>query len=145
MKYNELPDQDSLSYLETPKYSLGKVFEINHSSDKVMRYTLLFHERLVKELISRKLYFKSKTNIYGISYFCTPRKAFIWLGAYPETMTLRYFTGGRRIDGLEPGPWINKQDGLGSTPLHISSDRDLENGIRIAIESYGLTVNFTSL
>jgi len=145
MKYYEFVDPETLSYLDTPKYSLSEVFEVNHSSDEVKKYTLIFHDKLVKELNRRKLFFKSKTNIYGISYFCTPRKAFIWLGAIPETMTLRYFTGGRRIAGLEPGPWINKQDDQGSKPLHVNSDRDLEEAIRIALESYKISHAWTSL
>lgn len=143
MKYNAIFNPGTLSYLETPKYSLSEVFETNHSSDEVKKYTLLFHETLINELNHRKLYFKSKTNHYGISYFCTPRKAFIWLSAFPETMSLRYFTGGKRILGLEPGIWINKQDGLGSKPLHVSSERDLEGAIRIALDSYWITLNYT--
>jgi len=145
MKYTEIINPWTLSCLETPKYSLSDVFEFNHSSDEVKKYTLLFRDKLIKELNQRRLYFKSKTNIYGISYFCTPRKAFILLGAFPETMSLRYFTGGKRIAGLEPGIWINKQDGLGSKPLHVYSDRDLEEAIRIALESYKISHAWTSL
>ena len=143
MKYNAIFNPGNLSYLETPKYSLSEVFETNHSSDEVKKYTLIFHEKLIKELNHKRLFFKSRTNIYGISYFCTPRKAFIWLNASPKTMTLRYFTGGKKIVGLEAGPWINKQDGLGSKPLHVNSEKDLEGAIRIALDSYWVTLNYT--
>jgi len=143
MNYREFIDPETLSYLETPKYSLSKVFEHHHSSDEVKKYTLLFHDKLIKELIHKRLYFRARTNFYGISYFCTPRKVFVWLSTFPETLSLRYYTGGKRIQGLKPGPWINKQDGLGSTPLHVCSDQNLEEAIRIALESYRITVELT--
>jgi hypothetical protein len=81
----------------------------------------------------------ARTQKYGVTYYATQRKAFIYVSFRKASLSLTFYTGGQAISGLQKATWYSKQDGRGGR-FHIQSTADIPIAIEYGRQSYSIAV-----
>jgi hypothetical protein len=129
---------NNIRELDQTKHHLDQILENQKASDDVKRLVYEFHSRLLAKLDANKEFTFARTNSIGITYFCNPKKAFIFLSVNQQFLTLKCFTGEKSINGIGKGIWINKNDNHGSTPFRIPDNKALQQALDLSVEAFNI-------
>jgi len=133
-------DTDFLLY-ETG-HSLKNILE--QSSPHVSLLFQQFHNEIRK--FSDEVFAKgynqiwARTHKYGLSYFASEKKAFIFLNVRKSFISLILYTGGQEIHGVVAGNWITGDDKKGGK-IQINDDQDILNAVTAAKAAYFIAAN----
>ena len=129
--------------LEQQKHFIEQIFENQNTDPSVRKILLSFHEELSLYLNSKGLEWLARTHKIGITYFYNKRKAFLFINVFRDFITVKYFTGNEKIEGLGKGIWLNREDNLGSNPFRVVDTASLRQAVQYAIKAYEIAMNWT--
>lgn len=128
-------------FINESKYSLESRFRQASASSVTKQLVEQFNygiEQLAKEL-NMNLF--ARTHVLGLTYFATQRKSFMYLNIYQDFLTLKFYTGGSNIDGLQKGNYNAREDNCGSEPFRITDDATLRKSLVFARQSLRITAD----
>ena len=128
--------------LDQSRHILNKIIEQQKASDNVIKLLYKFHDRLLSQSYKNDKFPIARTHSIGITYFCHPKKAFLFLNIHQQFLTLKFFTGAKTIQGVKKGAWLNKSDNLGSNPFHVQDEISLTNALSHSLEAFGIAANW---
>jgi hypothetical protein len=64
------------------------------------------------------------------------------LNIHQKSVSARFFTGNKRIEGLKKANWVNKGDNLGSETFRIVDEATLSQAVRFALKAYEISVDW---
>ena len=133
-------DPDFLLY-ETG-HSLKNILE--QSSSHVRSLFQKFHNEIRKfsdEVVAKGYHqIWARTHKYGLTYFASEKKAFIFLNIRQSFISLILYTGAQEIHGVVAGNWITGDDKKGGK-IQINDDQDILNVVTAAKKAYFFTAN----
>lgn len=135
-------EKDSDFQLYETGHSLKNILE--QSSAHVRSLFQKFHNEIRKfsDEVVAKGYNQiwARTHKYGLTYFASEKKAFIFLNIRKSLISLILYTGGQEIHGVVSGNWITGDDKKGGK-IQINDDQDILNAVTAAKTAYFITAN----
>ena len=128
--------------LDEAKYNLDDI--IKKTSPDIQNICYYLNDKM--KIFSKELYAKgyykiyAKTHKYGISYFCTEKKSFLFLNIRHKFISLIFYTGGNKIEGVIPCNWITGTDRNGGK-MTLNKIEDVDAAISAAKVAYFLAFN----
>jgi len=116
------------------KYSLKS--RLSDSSPSIKHLLFKFNEETADIAKKHKTEIIAKTHIRGLSYFITPKRAFLFLNIRNEFLSLVFYTGKDKISGLAKGNWNDGGDNCGSKTFRIENDKSLSEALKFADRSF---------
>ena len=81
----------------------------------------------------------ARTHIRGVTFFCTPHKAFVFCGFQKNHLYLNFYTGSSKIDGLQKTTWLHGGDKKGGY-YKLDNERKLDTAVKHSVESYKIAI-----
>ncbi len=135
-------EKDSNFQLYETGHSLENILE--QSSPHVRSLFEQFHNEIRKfsdEVVAKGYNpIWARTHKYGLTYFASEKKAFIFLNIRKSFISLILYTGGQEIHGVVSGNWITGDDKKGGK-IQINDDQDILNAVTAAKTAYFITAN----
>jgi hypothetical protein len=128
---------------EHSKYSVEQIIEKQKVESSAVDLLLKFHEEFARLMRLKNLPLIARTNDRGLTYLCSQNKGFIFLSVNQRMISLRFFTGDNKIEGLRKSLWINGNDNLGSENFRVVDDNALQRAIEFAIKSYDIALSWS--
>lgn len=81
----------------------------------------------------------ARTHKWGVTYFATRNKAFIFVDFAQHHLSLNWFTGTQRILGVPKSVWLSRGDNAGGR-IKVRNEKDLDFAVEAAEASYRIAI-----
>ncbi len=133
-----------LKGLNQSKYSIEQIFENQMATPSIKNLLFALHENIIQNLQQKNSDWIARTHVIGITYLCNKRKAFMFVNVRQQFLSIKFFTGKSRIDGLQKGIWLKRGDNIGSKPHRIVDSTSLNHALLFAMKAYEIAKNWAS-
>ena len=128
-------------FIDESKYSLDSRLIKANTSVNIRHLLERFNNGIAQLANSLNLPLSAKTHVEGLTYFVTERKGFIFLNVRRDYLTLKFYIGQSRIEGLQKRNWSKGEDNSGSESFRVSDDAALRKALVFAKQSALITAN----
>ena len=131
-----------LQGLKQPLHFIKDVCNAQRASSQVKNLLSTFHNNLITSLDNRGQFWIAKTHQGGITYFCSERKAFVYLNINRDFLSMKFFSGTGKISKMQKGTWNRSGEDCGSQNYRIVDTSSLQRAVGFALEAYQLAKNW---